>query len=386
MSGRWGSGVYRVARAPDILPMVKNRLRDIATAHGCAGFGVTDADEFSGVAATLRSRVEAGLAGRKRFTYKNPEMAADVRVSFPWAASIIVVSWSYLQRAGSPREAAPGTGRIARFATEDHYAGLRAATAAMRTELLERGHRAEVLVDDDRLVDRAAAVRAGVAWWGKNTMALDPRHGPWLLLGSVVTDAKIGPNAPMRRDCGTCDACIPACPTGAIIAPGVLDASRCLAHWAQTAGSFPLDLREVMGDRIYGCDDCLEACPPGRKLLPGAQTGPGRVDLIELLASDDADLLDRYAHFYIPRRRPRILRRNAIIAFGNVYTGTGNRGTLDVLGSYLNDDDPQLRAHVAWAIGRVGGDTAKALLEAQFGIEWVLEVREEIKQALSGLR
>ena len=365
---------------------MKDRLRDIALTHGCAGFGVTSAEEFPGVADTLRSREEAGLAGRKRFTYKNPEMAADVRVSFPWAASIAVVSWSYVQQSGSPGEAILGTGRIARFATEDHYAGLRAAAEAIRADLLEHGYQAEVLVDDDRLVDRAAAVRAGVAWWGKNTMALDPRHGPWLLLGSVVTDAVIEPDEPMQRNCGTCDACIPACPTGAIVAPGVLDASLCLAHWAQTAGSFPLELREAMGDRIYGCDDCLEACPPGRKLLATAEPGPGRIDLIELLAASDRYLLDRYAHFYMPRRRPGILRRNAVIALGNAYAGTRRPEVLGVLEDYLNHDDPQLRAHSAWAIGRIGGETVQALLEAHLDAEQVPETREEIEQALSGLR
>ena len=141
------------------------------------------------------------------------------------------------------------------------------------------GHRAAVLCDDSRLVDRAAAVRAGVGWWGKSTMVLAPGHGPWLLLGSVVTDASLPPDTPMARDCGTCAACLPACPTGALVAPGVLDARRCLAALAQSPGAIPREFRRAMGDRLYGCDDCLEACPPGQRARLAARRrrrGAGR--------------------------------------------------------------------------------------------------------------
>ena len=123
-----------------------------------------------------------------------------------------------------PGTARPGTARIARFATRDHYEPLRHALHEVAQVLFDSGFRAEVLVDDSRLVDRAAAVRAGVGWSGRSTLVLVPGAGPWVLLGSVITDADLEPSAEMRRGCGTCTACIPACPTGAIIAPGVLDA------------------------------------------------------------------------------------------------------------------------------------------------------------------
>jgi epoxyqueuosine reductase len=385
--------VYRqfTGRRVEYASRMKESLREIAAAAGCAGFGVTTADEFAGVAATMHERNDKGFSGRRRFTYKDPDLAADVRSSFSWARSLAVVSWSYLPEAGSPGLAAPGTGRIARFATVDHYVGLRHAATAIKDALVDSGFRAEVLVDDDRLVDRAAAVRAGIAWWGKNTMVLDPRHGPWLLLGSVVTDAELAPDAPMGRDCGTCDACIPSCPTGAIVAPGVLDASKCLAHWLQTAGVFPRELRVALGDRVYGCDDCLDACPPGNKQLRDVPEPVGRIGLFELLAADDAAILDRYAHFYIPRRRPRILRRNAILALANsVARGGGSPAdqdhALDVLNDYLNGPDEQLRLHSAWAAGRIGGDRARGMLGERLAVERVPQVKEEIDLALSGLR
>lgn len=378
--------MYRLRRA--IYPSrMKKRLRQIAMDSGCAGFGITGAEAFSGVAEQITNRNETGFSGRIRFTFKSPEQAADVRRSFPWASSIAVLSWSYMPEAGSPGAPVPGTGRIARFATSDHYVGLRGAAAAVAAELRNAGHTAEVLVDDDRLVDRAAAVRAGIAWWGKSTMVLDPRHGPWLLLGSVVTDARLAEDAPMRRDCGSCDACIPACPTGAIVAPGLLDARLCLAHWLQTAGVFPRELRVPLGDRVYGCDDCLDACPPGGKRVAEAERVEGRVDLIELLATSDDELLDRYSHFYMPRRRPRILRRNAILALGNTHAGRGGNPSasqaIAVLAGYLADPDEQLRLHSAWSLGRIGGRKAIGLLEQRQHVERVPAVSSELAEALA---
>ena len=296
-------------------------LEAIAVELGCAGFGVTHAGRVPGLAATMQQRIESGAAGKLRFTYKDPERASDIRRSHPWAASLVVVSWPYMPAAGRPGAPLAGSGRIARFATQDHYAGLRVALEAVAARLEADGYRVVVLVDDDRLVDRAAAVRAGVGWHGKSTMVLDPRFGPWLLLGSVVTDAVLENGVEMVRDCGRCDACIPACPTGAIVAPGILDASLCIAHWTQVAGVIPRQLRAAMGDRLYGCDDCLDACPPGHKVMEAGPAGVGRVDLVELLATDDQTLRSRFDHLFIPRKNPRYLRRNALVALGNSAAG-----------------------------------------------------------------
>jgi epoxyqueuosine reductase len=242
------------------------------------------------------------------------------------------------------------------------------------------GHRAEVLCDDSRLADRAPAVRAGIGWWGKNTMVLAPRHGPWLLLGSVVTDAVLPATAPMGRDCGTCEACLPACPTGALVAPGVLDARRCLAAVAQSPGAIPHELRVAMGDRLYGCDDCLEACPPGRRARDAAgESIRGREDLRALLAAGDASLLERFAHFYIPGRRARYLRRNALVALGN----SGGEGAVATASAFLHDPDPLLRAHAAWALGRLGGPAAREALRGAAGAEEDPAVAGEIGRALA---
>jgi len=354
------------------------RLAAVAAEAGAAGFGICTAEPFLDVRTQLEARKSDGSHAGLTFTYNHPERSTDVRRTFPWAERLVVVAWPYVADAGSPGPAAPGTGRVARFATADHYQGLGAVLSGLNAVLVEHGYRTEVLADDNRLVDRAAAVRAGVGWWGKSTMVLVPGPGPWVLLGSVVTDARLDPTAPMRRDCGTCVACLPACPTGAIIAPGMLDARRCLAHWAQAPGLIPVEFRTAMGDRLYGCDDCLEACPPGVRALKRSSVRSGRVDLTALLAASDDELLAGYAHFYLPGRRPNVLRRNALIALGNV----GGPGHLPIVTRYLGDPDWVLRAHAAWALGAIGGEPARHALVSAATIEADARVRTEIEAAL----
>jgi epoxyqueuosine reductase len=366
-------------------------LEMIAVERGCAGLGATHAGEFSGLAVTLRDRLDSGAAGKLRFTYKDPERAADVRNSYPWAQSLLVASWPYMPGSGGPGPSAAGSGRIARFATQNHYSGLRAALEAVAAQLEADGYRAAVLIDDERLVDRAAAVRAGVGWHGKSSMVLDPKYGPWLLLGSVVTDAALHSGIPMTRDCGKCDACIPACPTGAIVAPGILDASLCIAHWTQVAGIIPRRFRMAMGDRLYGCDECLDACPPGHRVMASDPHVMGRVDLVELLATDDETLLRRYEHLYIPRNNPRFVRRNALVALGNsaaAAEAAGRVASVDlerivgVLAGFLGDPDELYRIHAGWALGRIGGRVAAALLRARLVDEAAPEVVHELEHAL----
>jgi epoxyqueuosine reductase len=244
--------------------------------------------------------------------------------------------------------------------------------------LREAGHRAEVLCDDARLVDRAAAVRAGLGWWGKSTMVLCPGQGPWVLLGGVATDAGLAESPPMARGCGTCTACLPGCPTGALVAPGVLDARRCLAALAQSPGAIPREHRRAIGDRLYGCDACLEACPPGRRRLAAATREEGREDLAALLAADDAALRRRFGHFYLPGRRVRYLRRNALVALGNA----GGARAAAVAAAHLRHADPLLRAHAAWALGALGGARARAALHGVAEQVGDALVREEIVLAL----
>lgn len=361
-------------------------LKSASVAAGMAAgldrLAVTTAAPFPETHRHMTEQIASGRSGRLGFTFKDPEMATAVTASFPWARSLVVGIRGYVPESGSaPRRR--GHGRVARFAVEDPYTPLRAGLEAVATTLTSRGFQAEILVDDDRLVDRAAAVRAGLGWWGKSTIVITPGVGPWFVIGSVVTDAELAPDEPMVRSCGTCDACLPACPTGALVAPGVLDTRLCLSAIAQSPGVIPLQWRPALADRLYGCDDCLDACPPGFRRLATADADRGSVRLDWVLTAADQTLLDEFSHFYLPGRSPRTVRRNALVAMGN----DGSPEFLSLAALHVGHPDWVLRAHAVWALARLGDpDTVAAVLGDQLRRERDERVIEEIRRELSDVR
>ena len=335
-----------------------------------AKIGVTDTSAFPEEEERLVARVDQGLHGGLSFTYANPTIASRPADSFPWASSIVVAAVPYLQGGDGERD-----GRtLARFADGDRYTRVRPVLDQIAAALDSEGARFEVVYDDNRLIDRAVAVRAGIAWRGKSTMVLTPGAGPWILLGSVVTDAALVSTPPMRRTCGTCDACIPACPTDAIIAPGILDARRCISAVLQRRGAIDRTLRSAIGGRIYGCDECLTACPPGRHALMAQDVTNDRLSPELILTSSDEELEAMVTHWYVPSRRMRFVRRNALVALGN----TGDEASLGLLSGYLGHEDELLGGHAAWAVGRIGGSRALALLRSELETETRDPVREEL--------
>ena len=336
--------------------------------------GVAAPQPFPEVHREIERRTVSGERGGLGFVYRDAALATEPTRSFPWASAIVVVAVGYL-RDGDGLET-EGARSVARFADGDRYEDLERVLGRLTLVIEEAGHRAVPVWDDDRLVDRAVAIRSGIAWWGKSTMAITPGLGPWFLIGSVVTDADMAPTEPMQRTCGTCIACLPACPTGAFVEPGILDARRCLAAILQGRGSIPRTIRPSVGARIYGCDDCLTACPPGHGLLrsmaPGSTMGPR--DVLE--QSDDV-VMAAIEHWYVPGRRSRFVRRNALVALGN----TGGNGDLPLLAGYLGHPDELLRSHAAWAVGSIGGPVADAILAAAERTESDPDVLEEIRWA-----
>jgi epoxyqueuosine reductase len=347
-----------------------------------ARIGVADGAPFPDVATEMDRRVASGERGQLRFGYGAIDVATDPGRSFPWARSIVVAAVPYLDAgdgvAGGGAVDEPRRS-VARFADGDRYVAVRDVLAMISTTIEASGWRAEAVWDDDRLVDRALAVRSGVAWWGKSTMALAPGLGPWFLIGSVVTDAALSVTPPMERSCGTCVACIPACPTGAIVAEGILDARKCLAAVFQSRGVIPMELRKAAGTRVYGCDDCLTSCPPGHRAIAGVPVRPPP-DARSILAMSDDQIIDRFDHWYIPGRRARFVRRNALVAIGN----DPRPSDLDLLCDHLAHQDALVRIHAAWALGMLGGERARSALIARAAIEKEEDVRAEIDGALRG--
>jgi epoxyqueuosine reductase len=334
------------------------RVEEVGLAAGLAAVGIAAADPFEDTRAVLEERKAAGLHGGMHFTYGDPARSTDPERALPGAVSLVVGAWPYNATAPEPPAGEP-VGRVARYSWRDHYEPLRAALAGIATELEAAGWRARVLADDNALVDRAAAVRAGIGWYGKNANVLLPGKGSWFVLGAVLTDAPLPPAPrPVEDGCGACTRCMPACPTGAIVAPGVIDARRCLAWILEAPGDIPMEVRASMGDRIYGCDDCQEACPPNRTAARHAPPAPATagdqpwVPLLHVLAADDETILGEYGRWYIPKRRARFVRRNALVALGNV-GDPGDPRVIAALERFRRGDDVMLSDHAAWAMARL---------------------------------
>ncbi len=357
----------RPRRAPtaEIDRGLTERVRTVGLAAGLDAVGFAEARRLTRARAVLHARRDAGLGAGMGFTMKNPDRSTDPGRLLRHARSLVVGARDYRLADVEPPQDAGGArphGRVARYACVDHYAPLRAALGAVADTLRAAGHRAAVFADDNALVDREAAWMAGLGWYGKNANLLLPSAGSWFVLGAVVTDARLEPAAAPEPDgCGPCRRCLDGCPTGAIVAPGVVDAGRCLAWLLQAPGVFPAAWREALGDRIYGCDDCQEVCPPNRRRGPVADDpAPGgerqdHIDLLGLLAASDAEVIERHGRFYLWERDPRYLRRDALVALGNTADGAAP-AVAGALAAVLGSDDALLVAHAVWAARRLGRD------------------------------
>jgi epoxyqueuosine reductase len=376
--------VVRLKLAVEDLGLLADELLSLARRSGLDAVGITGAEPFGSTRQHLEERKAAGLHGGMHFTYGDPARATDPGHAVPGARALVVGARSYRR---APPEGPSGTGvfgQVARYSWSDHYAPLRDGLSVVAGRLEAHGWRARVLVDDNAMVDREAAHRAGLGWYGKNTVLLLPGRGSWFVLGSVVTDAPLPPTtATGAGSCGSCARCLAACPTGALVEPGVLDARRCLAWLLQAPGTFPIELRPALGGRIYGCDDCQEVCPPNRTEdrrhppPPAGDEDEPWVELVWLLGRTDAELLAHLGRWYIPRRQPRYLRRNALVALGNVGDG-GDRRVARALSDGLAHRDPLVRAHAVWTAARLGRHDLVAGLAAS---ETEPEVRTELTAA-----
>lgn len=334
-------------------------LESIGLAAGLCAVGATSADPFPHTRHDLEARKRRGLDAGMQFTYRNPARSTDPERSLPGATTLIVGAYDY-QRSAPDRPSGQPVGRVAAYSWEDHYASLRAGLEAMAAVLRSEGHRAIVLADQNHLVDRAAAHRAGLGWWGKSSNVLVPGVGSLVVLGSVLTDAPLVLDVAPEVDdgCRACTNCLDGCPTGAIIEPGVIDAARCLAWLLQADGSFPVDHRVTLGDRLYGCDDCQDVCPPNqirRRTPSGAGDDGAWVPILDVLAHDDDQLMARLGRWYIPDRDPAYLRRNLLVVLGNIGDGRDPR-VAAALREALTDRRSLVRAHAVWAARRLALD------------------------------
>jgi epoxyqueuosine reductase len=297
----------------------------------------------------IRERRSRGLFADMRFTMATPEVSCHPETLLEGARTVVSAALCYWRDGG---EVPAGHGRLPRYTWYDAYAELRQKLDELGRRL---GGAYRVLVDANQHVDREAAARSGVGFYGKNTMLITRRFGSWVVLGTLVTEAKLEPTPPLDLDCGSCTLCIEACPTGALDEPGVLDANRCLSYWTQAGAPIPDTYRSELRDQVYGCDICQDVCPWNRgveKRRTGVTPPDGaepHVSLVDWLEASDEELAERYDRLFVPRNDPRYLRRNALVALGNA--GTGAETAL--LEHYAASDDPLLSEHADWALQRL---------------------------------
>ena len=329
--------------------MQQAELSRLAAELGIDVVGAAPAGPYDETERHIRDRRKRGLFARMRFTMAQPEVSCHPETLLPGARTVVSAALSYYAPGPEPQ---PGEGRLPRYAWNDRYAELR-----QKLELLgERiGGSYRVLVDENQHVDREGAARAGVGFYGKNTLLITRRHGSWVVLGTLVTEVAVESSSPLALDCGSCTRCIDACPTGALDEPGVLDSTLCLSYWSQAPGSVPEDFRAEMGTYVYGCDICQDVCPWNRgieKRRAGAEPAGGAepvVSLAEWLEADASELRERYDRLYFPRNDPRYLRRNALIAAGN----SGHAALAPSVERWAESDDDLLSEHADWALERL---------------------------------
>ena len=330
--------------------MTAAELTELATDLGLDAVGVAPVAAYDDTERHIRERRERGLFADMRFTMSRPEVSCHPETLFEGAQTVIAGARCYYRPGSPPRT---DEGRLPRYTWRDEYASLRESLDALGRRL---GGAYRVLVDENDHVDRAAAVRAGVAFYGKNTMAITRRHGSWVVLGVLVTDVEIERTPQLELDCGECRLCIDACPTGALDDPGVLDATKCLSYWTQAPAAIPETYREKLGALVYGCDICQEVCPWNRGIEKRRRgdtddpfDGAGVVSLADWLGGDGSELVAELDRLYVPRNDPRWLRRNALVAAGNV----GTRALEPLVEGYVDDDDEILSDTARWALDRI---------------------------------
>jgi epoxyqueuosine reductase len=328
--------------------VTRGELEALAEELGLDAVGAAPAEPYVETERHIRERRGRGLFADMKFTMAHPEESCHPETLLEGARTVVSAALCYY--APEPERPA-GYGRLPRYTWYDAYAELRETLDALGRRL---GGSYRVLVDANQHVDREGAARSGVGFYGKNTLLITRTHGSWVVLGTLVTDVELESTPPLDLDCGACRLCIDACPTGALDEPGTLDSTRCLSYWTQAPAAIPARYRVELGAQVYGCDICQDVCPwnrgvekrRGHASLP-ADAEP-HVSLVDWLGTDEDELRRRYARLFVPRNEGRWLRRNALVAAGNI-GGADERAAAE---TYLDADDAMLREHAAWAMDR----------------------------------
>lgn len=351
---------------------LKERILEMARELGLSPVGVTGALPLEAAYKILAARERAGQ--QVPFTPPDANLRTDPRRVWPEARTIVMVGLPFA--VSSPPEPRGLIGYLA-SGTEgpDYHLVLREKLNALAgfIQVEAPGSAYYSFVDTGPLIERPLAWRAGLGVWGESTFLLSPNGGPAFFLGGLMLNIPLEPDEPEGNYCLRCGRCRAACPTGAINRPFYLQPGLCLSYLTQVKGEVPRAFRPHLGNRVYGCDACLVACPLVRK----SPRAGAEVDLGELLSLNRAGFLIRFGRTAAGWRGRTVLQRNAAYALGNL----GDPAAVPILASLLDDPRPVIRASAVWSLGRIGGMTARKVLERHR----VRETNEEVQGELAAV-
>lgn len=366
-------------------------LRRRAREAGFVAVGIARAVPLERDGATLATWLDAGRHAGMSYMARHTEKRVDPRKLLPDCRSVIVLAMNYWP---GEREARTPAGRasVALYARgRDYHKVFGVRLKALAAWIDEAsGATSRGFVDTGPVLERAWAERAGVGWIGKNANLLTRELGSWLLLGEILTTAELPADRGPHEDfCGSCTACLDACPTGAIVADGVVDSAACISYWTiEHRGPVPAERREGMGSWIFGCDVCQDVCPWNVRFAGPVEGDPferrpdlAGLDPAEILRLDEATFRARYSGTALMRAKWEGMRRNACIVMGN----RGRPEDLSHLEPVLGDPDAVVSGHAAWAVAAIGGTAGRVLLEGARSRETRCEVLAEIDAGLASL-
>ena len=330
-----------------------------------------------------------GLAGELDYMKRTELMRRDPKKLVPWASSVVSVGMNYYTPWSRPDPTGGSSGWISRYAWGDDYHHLMRqrldALLDRTTELHSGPVRGRAFVDSGPVLERDLAGIAGLGWIGKNTHLISPRRGSWFFLGELFLDLPLAYDRSVRDRCGRCTLCLQACPTGAFVGPYLLDARRCISYLTiELKGWIPAQLRPLIGNHIFGCDVCQEVCPYNVKAPTSAEgafrprDGLHAPELIGLLALTPEGFRTRFRGSPILRAKRRGLLRNVAVALGNLKCAEAEPALIHA----LDDDEPLVRGHAAWALGQIGQAGTLEALKRRLLIETGEEVKAEINSAI----
>lgn len=371
---------------------LKEEIRAKAPELGIDKIGFASADPFEALRGILLRHREQGFESG----FEEPDIEKRVRpeLSLSEPRSIIAIAVAYPSKLPNPPKSKPGAyrGIISRSSWgQDYHKVLNDRLNRLESFIREKvpDVRMKSMVDTGALVDRAVAERAGIGWSAKNCSIITPEWGSWVYLGEMITNLPFPPDTPITEDCGDCTLCIDACPTGALVGPGQLNAQRCISFVTQTKGWVDDELKEKIGNRLYGCDTCQIVCPKNRGKnwthQPELQPDPELVKplLLPLLTMSNRQFKERYGDVAASWRGKKPIQRNAIIALGKFKDKSAVSTLRELL---LKDPRPVIRGTAAWALSKIGGEEADAAIDEACKLEQDGDVRYELDRAAGRMK